>query len=89
MDINSAIKLAFEGEQKTNKVLKKKLGQKIVSLRKNKGLTQEDLAELSGYSVEFISLIERGINAPTIDGLEKLARALDVEVDIIFTSLRT
>lgn len=89
MDINSAIKLAFGGEQKTNKVLKKKLGQKIVSLRKNKGLTQEDLAELSGYSVEFISLIERGINAPTIDGLEKLARALDVEVDIIFTSLRT
>ena len=70
-------------------MLKKKLGQKIASLRKNKGLTQEDLAELSGYSVEFISLIERGINAPTIDGLEKLARALGVEVDIIFTSLRT
>lgn len=67
-------------------MLKKKLGQKVASLRKNRGLTQEDLAELSGYSVEFISLIERGINAPTIDGLEKLAKALDVEVDIIFKS---
>jgi len=42
------------------------------------------LAELSGYSVEFISLIERGINAPTIDGLEKLAQILNCKVEILF-----
>jgi transcriptional regulator with XRE-family HTH domain len=47
-------------------------------------LTQEKLAELSGYSVEFISLIERGVNAPTIDGLEKLAQILDCNVEILF-----
>ncbi|MBD2443410.1 helix-turn-helix transcriptional regulator [Dolichospermum sp. FACHB-1091] len=63
---------------------KKKLGQQIAAIRKQKGLTQEKLAELSGYSVEFISLIERGINAPTIDGLEKLAEILDCNVEILF-----
>ena len=42
------------------------------------------MAELSGYSVEFISLIERGIHAPTIDGLEKLAQTLNCQVEILF-----
>ncbi|WP_392532282.1 helix-turn-helix domain-containing protein [Nostoc sp. C117] len=42
------------------------------------------MAELSGYSVEFISLIERGINAPTIDGLEKIAQILNCKVQILF-----
>jgi transcriptional regulator with XRE-family HTH domain len=42
------------------------------------------LAELSGYSVEFISLIERGINAPTIDGLENIAQILNCKVEILF-----
>ncbi|WP_442867091.1 helix-turn-helix domain-containing protein [Anabaena sp. CS-542/02] len=56
----------------------------MAAIRKQKGLTQEKLAELSGYSVEFISLIERGVNAPTIDGLEKLAEILDCNVEILF-----
>jgi transcriptional regulator with XRE-family HTH domain len=29
-------------------------------------------------------LIERGVNAPTIDGLEKLAQILDCNVEILF-----
>jgi transcriptional regulator with XRE-family HTH domain len=45
------------------------------------------LAELSGYSVEFISLIERGIHAPTIDGLEKLAESLNCKVEILFQEI--
>jgi XRE family transcriptional regulator, regulator of sulfur utilization len=66
------------------KSAKKKLGQQVATIRKQKGLTQEKLAELSGYSVEFISLIERGINAPTIDGLEKIAQILNCKVEILF-----
>jgi transcriptional regulator with XRE-family HTH domain len=42
-------------------------------------LTQEQLAERSGYSVDFIGLIERGINAPTLDRLEDIARELKTE----------
>jgi len=66
-------------------VLKKQLGKKIAELRKQKGLTQENLAELTDYSVEFISFIERGINGPSIEGLERISKALDVELKELFT----
>jgi transcriptional regulator with XRE-family HTH domain len=53
-------------------------------LRRARKLTQEQLAEAVGRSVEFISLVERGINAPTIAGLEEFARVLKVEVKELF-----
>jgi transcriptional regulator with XRE-family HTH domain len=66
-------------------VLQKKLGQRIASLRRAKKLTQEQLAEAVGCSVEFISLVERGVNAPSIAGLEKFARVLKIEVKELFS----
>ena len=66
-------------------MLQKKLGQRIASLRKGRKLTQEQLAEAVGCSVEFISLIERGVNAPSVSGLEKFAKILKVEVRELFT----
>jgi transcriptional regulator with XRE-family HTH domain len=44
-------------------VLKKQLGKRIATLRQTAKLTQAKLAEKCGYSIEFISLVERGINA--------------------------
>ena len=35
--------------------------------------------------MEFISLVERGVNAPSVAGLEKFARVLNVEVVDLFT----
>jgi transcriptional regulator with XRE-family HTH domain len=66
-------------------VLQRKLGQRIAALRKAKKLTQEQLAENVGCSVEFISLVERGVNAPSVAGLEKFAKILKVEVRDLFT----
>ena len=66
-------------------MLQKKLGQRIAALRKKQGLTQESLAEVIGCSVEFISLIERGVNAPSVAGLQGFADALKVEVRDLFT----
>lgn len=65
-------------------MLKQKLGHRIRYLRKEKKLSQEQLAELSDYSVDFISLVERGINGPSIEGLEKIAAALRVPVSELF-----
>lgn len=65
-------------------MLQKKLGQRIASLRKGRKLTQEQLAEALGCSVEFISLVERGVNAPSVAGLEKFAKILKVEVKELF-----
>lgn len=65
-------------------MIKKKLGQRIANLRKSAGLTQEYFAERCDYSVEFISLVERGVNAPSVSGLEKIARSLKVRVKDLF-----
>ncbi|MGL4375566.1 MAG: helix-turn-helix domain-containing protein [Microcoleaceae cyanobacterium] len=53
-------------------------------MRKVKKFTQEELAELTGLSVEFISYIERGIHAPSFDTLEKLSEALNVSFSELF-----
>jgi len=66
-------------------VLQQKLGQRIAELRRARKLTQEQLAEAVGCSVEFISLVERGVNAPSVAGLEKFAKVLSIEVKELFT----
>lgn len=66
-------------------MLQRKLGQRIAALRKARKLTQEQLAEALGCSVEFVSLVERGVNAPSVAGLEKFAKVLKVEVKELFT----
>jgi transcriptional regulator with XRE-family HTH domain len=66
-------------------VLQRKLGQRIASLRKARKLTQEQLAEAIGCSVEFISLVERGVNAPSVAGLGKFAKVLKTEVKELFS----
>jgi transcriptional regulator with XRE-family HTH domain len=60
------------------------LGKRIATLRKSKGLSQETLADKAAYSVEFISLVERGLNAPSVSGLERIAKALRVEIKDLF-----
>lgn len=66
-------------------MLQKKLGQRIAGLRRARELTQEQLAEAVDCSVEFISLVERGVNAPSVAGLAKFAKVLKVEVRDLFT----
>ena len=70
-------------------MIKKQLGRRICQLRKGKGLTQEQLAELTEYSVEFVSFIERGINGPSVEGLARIANALGVEVMALFDFKKT
>ena len=65
--------------------LQEKLGQRIASLRESRKLTQARLGKSVGCSVDFISLVERGINAPTVARLENFAKVLNVEVVDLFT----
>ena len=66
-------------------MLQKKLGQRIADLRKNRRLTQMQFAKAVGCSVDFVSLVERGVNAPSVARLEDFAKALKVEVVDLFT----
>lgn len=54
------------------------VGRNFARLRHEKGLTQEQVAELSGLSQQYLSDLERGRRNPTIITLYELAQALGV-----------
>ena len=64
--------------------VEQKLGKRIAQLRQKAELTQADLAEASGYSEDFIGLVERGINAPSVSGLERIAKAMKISIKQLF-----
>jgi transcriptional regulator with XRE-family HTH domain len=53
-------------------------GQVLRALRRNAGLSQEQLAFAAEIERNFVSLIERGVNQPSIRVIFKLAQALDM-----------
>lgn len=57
------------------------LGNRLKSTRKSKGLTQGELAALSGVSVRHISNIEKGCMNPSFIVLYQLIKALDISMD--------
>jgi transcriptional regulator with XRE-family HTH domain len=64
--------------------LRTQFAERLKTLRIEKQLTQEQLAKLTGLSTSFISSMERGINAPSFETLESLAKALDVPAKDLF-----
>lgn len=48
-------------------------------------MSQEEFAELLEISVDFLSLIERGINAPSFENLEVFATQLGIPASDLFT----
>lgn len=62
------------------------LAGRLRSLRAARGLTLEQLAELSGVSRSMISLIERRETSPTAAVLHKLAAALGLPMAELFTA---
>ena len=60
--------------------INEKLGIKIRFLRIKMKLSQEQFAELAGLSKNSIGMIERGQSKPSIDTLEKIANALNIEL---------
>jgi transcriptional regulator with XRE-family HTH domain len=72
------------GRTKRQSSLPVQFGLRLKQLRLAHGLTQERLAELSGISVDFLSLIERGRNSPSFQNLSELSVALKVDVGELF-----
>jgi transcriptional regulator with XRE-family HTH domain len=53
------------------------VGRNFARLRREKGLTQEEVEERSGFSQQYLSGLERGQRNPTIITLYELAQAID------------
>ena len=57
------------------------LGKRIKAARERAGMTQEDLAAAVDYSVDHMSVVERGVKAPKLDKLVTIANVLKVGTD--------
>ncbi len=57
-----------------------KLSTRLKQLREARNLTQAQLAERVGFSREYIARLETGRHDPTLSTLEKLAKALNVQL---------
>ena len=60
---------------------KQTMGEIISSLRKEKGMTQRDLAEKMGVTDKAVSKWERNLSCPDISTIPRLAEALDTTVE--------
>ena len=56
-------------------------GKRLQQIRKQKGLTQEKLAELAGVHEKHISKLELGTYKPSFDTLNKILKVLDMGVN--------
>jgi transcriptional regulator with XRE-family HTH domain len=65
--------------------LRKKFGERLRRIRLKRRMSQERFAETLDISVDFLSLIERGRNAPSFETLDKMAKRLKVPVAHLFT----
>jgi transcriptional regulator with XRE-family HTH domain len=58
--------------------MRKLVGRNFARLRREKGLTQEDVEARSGYSQQYLSGLERGKRNPSIITLYEIAQAIGV-----------
>lgn len=59
------------------------IGKNIVDLRRGQKFSQEELAGRSGLSVSHLRNIEHGRANPSLDVLESIAKALEVDLSIL------
>lgn len=59
-------------------------GEKVRELRKEKGLSQEELSFKSDLHRTYIGMIERAEKNITLTNIEKIAKALDVDIKKFF-----
>jgi transcriptional regulator with XRE-family HTH domain len=64
--------------------MRRLVGRNFARIRREKGLTQEQMEERSGFSQQYISGLEQGRRNPTVVTLYELAQALGVTpVDLL------
>ena len=69
--------------------MKRLVGENFARIRRERELTQEQVAELSGFGQQYISGLERGHRNPTIVTIYELSQALGVKpVDLVQENIK-
>ena len=61
--------------------LLKELGRRIQKARKEKGLTQQELADQSNFSLKHVQSCERGVKNPSFEVLRAFCKVLNLSLD--------
>ena len=65
----------------------KKIGDRIRIYRNNLGYTQEILAEKAHLHNTYIGQLERGEKNATLESIEKICKALEIPLEILFKNI--
>jgi transcriptional regulator with XRE-family HTH domain len=76
--------LVIEIYSMDNKKMLIKFGEKVRSLRKERNLSQEELSFRAELHRTYIGMIERAEKNITLINIEKIAKALDVDIKKLF-----
>lgn len=68
-------------------VFLKKFGKRLAEIRKQKGITQEQLAVLIDVHRTYIGFIEQGKRNPSIGNINKISKVLNVSLSDLFRGL--
>lgn len=60
------------------------IGQVIKMCRSRRGLSQSELARRADCSVSYLSMLENNLRDPALSMVEKIAKALNVPIGILF-----
>ena len=71
---------------KSQSDVKQRFGKAIRRRRRELDLSQEELAERAELHRTYVSDIERGDRNPSLENIEKLAKALNIKVSDLFIS---
>lgn len=63
------------------------MGDRVKELRKKRRLTQEQLAEKIGVSLQYVSEIERGLSMPSMQVFLRLLEVLDASADYLLRDM--
>ncbi|MGY8667006.1 MULTISPECIES: helix-turn-helix transcriptional regulator [unclassified Bradyrhizobium] len=64
--------------------LRRVVAQNLRRQRRKSGLSQEELADRAGLNRNYIGMIEREENSPTVDALEQISEALGIDPVVLF-----
>ncbi|MCL5093551.1 MAG: helix-turn-helix domain-containing protein [Patescibacteria group bacterium] len=66
----------------------KQFGKRMAEVRKEKGLTQEQLADLVDVHRTYIGFIEQGKRNPVIANIYKISKALKISLKELFSPFK-
>ena len=67
--------------------IKNALGKRIRELRKDRGWSQEKMAEISGMHWTYIGQVERGERNLTLESIECIAKAFRIKIAQLFRGI--